>query len=401
LRIDPQGAPLLNVNPTQYKGTFILFFKCIRTLIAILVSTAIFGCVKSSETPAKKKIKLAFVGSLTGETSTFSQSALRGIELALDEAKTRGYEIEWIVKDNGGSPKVAVQNMNELVADPNLLAIFGEISSAMSLTIAPIAQRAGIPLITPASTNPRVTEVGPFVFRISFIDPFQGEAMAQFATEHLHLKSVAILKDSQSDYSRGLADSFKKNLNHRGGHITTEQTYTSGGTDFSVALKNIKATKPQAIYLPGYYREVAFIALQARAMGIEAQLLGGDGWDSENLYADGKAAIVGGYYSNHFTADKTDTPQAQKFIEAYKNEYSILPDGLAARGYDAVNIVLAALEQSSSASRLELRSSLAKTKKFPGVTGLTTLNSQRNAEKPAVILKVSGSNHTYVTTIAP
>lgn len=362
-----------------------------------------FGCTQdnSNSDATKPTFKMAFIGSLSGDTSTFSQSALRGLELALEEARERGLQVEWVVKDNAGSPKTAIENIQSLVADPQMLVIFGEISSAMSLTIAPVAQKAKVPMITPASTHPRVTEVGDYIFRVSFIDPFQGEAMARFAFQNLNLTKVAIFTERHSDYSKGLAEYFAKTFVGLGGKVVSEEFYNSGDTQFDTALDAIRKSQPQALYIPGYYKDVALIAREARKRGLQTQLLGGDGWDSEELYADGQEAVVGAYYSNHFTADRLDSEVTKRFVEKYKARFSATPDGLAARSYDAFNIAVAALEKSKTKDRKGLRDALAKTSQFQGVTGVTTLNKFRNAEKPAVVLKVSGPNHTYVTTIAP
>ena len=320
--------------------------------------------------------------------------------MAFEEAREQGLNLELLVKNNSGVAEKAVENMNAIVKDSEVYAVLGEVSSAMSLTVAPIAQQAGVPMITPTSTNPRVTEVGNFIFRICFIDPFQGFVMAKFAREHLKLNKVAVLKDRQSDYSKGLADFFTNTFKSLDGEIVMDEVYKSGDRDFKVQLEQIRKFQPEAIFLPGYYRDVAMIARQARKMGIQAQFLGGDGWDSDKLFEIGRDAVNGGYFSNHFALEKSDEP-AQKFIQAFRTKHQRNPDGLAARGYDAANILIHALKSSPSLSRQEIRKQLAQIRDFPGVTGPTSINSQRNAEKPAVVVKVEGPTNRYITTIAP
>lgn len=377
--------------------------RSVSTVLIVAFSLVLaVGCTgKPDNNQLKDKvIKVAFMGSLTGNTASFSKSTLMGIEMAFEEAREQGLNLELLVKNNSGVAEKAVENMNAIVEDSEVYAVLGEVSSAMSLTVAPIAQQAGVPMITPTSTNPRVTEVGDYIFRICFIDPFQGFVMAKFAREHLKLNKVAVLKDRQSDYSKGLADFFTNTFKSLDGEVVMDEVYKSGDRDFKVQLEQIRKFQPEAIFLPGYYRDVAMIARQARNMGIQAQFLGGDGWDSDKLFEIGRDAVNGGYFSNHFALEKSDEP-AQKFIQAFRTKHKRNPDGLAARGYDAANILIHALKASSSLSRQEIRKQLAQIRDFPGVTGPTSINSQRNAEKPAVVVKVEGPTNRYITTIAP
>lgn len=377
--------------------------RAAATLLTIgLLLPTLFGCTKNSgsEELKNKTVKVAFLGSLTGDTSSFSKNTLLGIKMALDEARQDGLNLELIVKNNSGLAEKAVENMNAVVKDTDVYAVLGEVSSAMSLTVAPIAQQAGLPMITPTSTNPRVTEVGDFIFRICFIDPFQGFVMAKFAREHLKVAKVAVLKDRQSDYSKGLAEFFTATFQKLNGEVVMDEVYKTGDRDFRIQLEQIRKFQPEAIFLPGYYRDVAMIARQARKMGIQAQFLGGDGWDSDRLFEIGRDAVNGGYFSNHFALEKSDQP-AQKFIQAFRKQHKRNPDGLAARGYDAANILIHALKASKSLSRAAVRDQLAQIKDFPGVTGPTSINHFRNADKPAVVVQVEGPMNRYVTTISP
>ncbi len=378
--------------------------RCVIAFFAAGLSIlAVFGCTDNNSGKDKLEnttIKVAFLGSLTGNTSSFSKNTLLGVEMALKEARQNGLNIELIIKNNAGRAEKAIENMKAIVKDNEIYAVLGEVSSTMSLTVAPIAQQAGLPMITPTSTNPRVTEVGNYIFRICFIDPFQGFVMAKFAREHLNLNKVAVLKDRQSDYSKGLAEFFTNTFKKLEGDVVMDEVYKSGDRDFRVQLEQIRKFQPEAIFLPGYYRDVAMIARQARKMGIQAQLLGGDGWDSDKLFEIGRDAVNGGYFSNHFALEKNDEP-AQRFIQAFREQYQRNPDGLAARGYDATKILIHALKSSKILSREGLREQLAEIKNFPGVTGPTSINQNRNAEKPAVVVKVEGPMNRYITTISP
>lgn len=368
----------------------------------ISVGLLLLSCTDGSSNSESKNrsVRVAFLGSLTGNTAGFSKSTLQGVQLAFEEESNEDPTVELIVKDSTGRAEEAVKKMQEIAADESVIAVLGEISSAMSLAVAPIAQREQIPMVTPTSTNPRVTEIGNYIFRICFIDPFQGFVMAKFAKEHLDVDKVAVLKDSQSDYSKGLAEFFKETFKNLDGKIVMDEVYGSGDRDFKVQLEQIRKSGAEAIFLPGYYREVALIARQARKMGIDAHLLGGDGWDSDRLFDIGRDAINGGYFSNHFTTESKDEA-AQEFMRKFREKYKKNPDGLAARGYDAAKILLHAIQNSKKLDRAFVREQLAIIKDFPGATGKTTINNKRNAQKPAVVLKVDGPVNRYVTTVAP
>jgi branched-chain amino acid transport system substrate-binding protein len=224
--------------------------------------------------------------------------------------------------------------------------------------------------------------------------------MAKFAREHLKLSKIAVMKDMKSDYSVGLASFFQDTFTQMGGTIVTEETYAASDIDFNAQLINIKGKKPDGIFLPGYYTEVGLIANQARKAGLTVPLLGGDGWDSTKLYEIGKEAVVGGYFSNHYTTDTKDT-LAKEFLEAYKTQFGEVPDGLAAMGYDAAKVLADSINRAGSLASADIRNAIAATKDFAGVTGKITIDEKRNATKSAVVVKVAGATNQYVTTINP
>jgi branched-chain amino acid transport system substrate-binding protein len=272
------------------------------------------------------------------------------------------------------------------------------------MAMAPIADSNQVPMISPTSTNPKVTKDGektrPFVFRVCFIDPFQGTVMAKFASEDLKLKNVAVLRDVGNDYSVGLADFFIKAFTAAGGKIVTDQSYKAGDPDFKAQLTSIKGKRPDAIYLPGYYTDVALIARQARELGIKALLLGGDGWDSSKLYEIAKGALDGSYFSNHYT-DEDPSPVVQEFIAKYKAAYGSVPDAMAVLGYDAARVGLDAMERAKDLTGPSLAEAIAATKGFKGVSGIITLDADHNAVKSAVVLGIEKNRAKYVATIAP
>ncbi len=258
-------------------------------------------------------------------------------------------------------------------------------------------------MITPSSTNPKVTKDGdktrPFVFRVCFIDPFQGTVMAKFAKEK-GVKKVAILRDVGNAYSVGLADYFLSKYKELGGTIVNDQSYKAGDQDFKAQLTAIKAKGPEAIYVPGYYTDVALIARQSRELGMKVPLMGGDGWDSAKLFEIGGAAIEGSFFSNHYSPDDP-SPRIQDFIKRFKARFGAVPDSMAATAYDAAMVAGDAINRAKDGTGEALAQAIAETKDFPGVTGVITLDQDHNAVKSAVVLEVKGGKAVWVATVAP
>jgi branched-chain amino acid transport system substrate-binding protein len=244
-----------------------------------------------------------------------------------------------------------------------------------------------------------VTEVGDFVFRACFIDPFQGSVMAQFAMQELKAKRLAILFDFKQDYSVGLADFFRAKVRELGGEIVADERYTSGDIEFRAQLTTIRSQTPDAIFIPGYYTEVGLIAKQARELGIAVPLLGGDGWDSEKTIEIGGEAVEGYFFSTHYAAD-SDDPRVQDFVKRYTEKYSATPDAMAALGYDTAKILADALARAGSTEGPKLRDAIAATAGFQGVTGKISMDPQRNAKKDAVVLKIEGGKFRYHRTVS-
>jgi branched-chain amino acid transport system substrate-binding protein len=353
-------------------------------------------------------IKVGHYASLTGPQSTFGTQSDDGVKFAQDELNGKGgvlgkkFAVD--TEDDQSKPEEAATVVTRFASDPQVVAVIGEVASSRSLRAAPILQRAQIPMISPSSTNPNVTKVGNFIFRVCFIDPFQGYVMAQFAHDHLHAAKVAILRDQGQDYSVGLANVFADEFKKMGGTITTDVSYQSTDSDFRSELAQIKATDPDAIFIPGYYGEVGTIARQAREQGINVPLLGGDGWDSDQLIAGaggpGKA-LEGCFFSTHYSKDDK-SPRVQNFVKAYAASHGgTQPASLVAQGYDAMMLLADAIKRANSTDRDKVRQALADTKGFPGVTGDITIDANRNATKSAVVLQIKGNDFVYVTTVKP
>lgn len=391
-----------------------LKFAIRSSLAAIASVTVLTACTKgcsenktaSSDVAAKDaEILIGEFGSFTGTEATFGQSTSEGIKLALEEKNQaggiKGRKIKLISLDNQGKSDESVAVVQRLITQEKVVAVLGEVASGRTLAAAPIAQQYKIPLISPSSTNPKVTTVGDYIFRVCFIDPFQGYVMAKFAHDDLKQTKVAILRDKGSIYSVGLADVFKEEFEKLGGKIVADESYADSDTDFKAQLTQIKSQSPESIFVPGYYTHVGLIARQSRQLGMKIPLLGGDGWDSPKLPELGQDAINGSFFSNHYTTESSDK-LVTSFIENYRKAYGgRTPDGLAALGYDAAKILIAALEKIPEITPQAIRDEVAKTKDFAGVTGKISIDSDRNANKPAFVVRVDGKVNRYVTTINP
>lgn len=361
---------------------------------------------KTAPSSESGPILVGEVGALSGSETNYGQSMDHGIQLAFEQINARGgvkgRQLSLRAEDDESRPEEAVSNIKSLISNEHVVAVLGDVTSTLSLAIAPVAQENGLPMITPSSTSVKVTKVGDDVFRTCFTDPFQGQAMARFAKDTLKLTRVAVLRDAASDYSMGLADAFAQTFKDAGGQIVDDEAYHKGDLDFRPKLTKIKAAAPQAIFVPGYDNDVGFIARQAREAGIPTSvpLLGGDGWDSANLSDVGGAALEGSYFTNHYSADDMD-PRVQAFVTAYEKRFGAKPDALAAMGYDAAGILANAMRRAANLSGPVLRDAIAATTDFPGVTGIITINAERNAATPAVVLKINHGKYQFVARVNP
>ena len=351
-------------------------------------------------------IKVGVYGDTTGATSSFGVSTKNGIQLAFDEINqaggVNGRKLQMIFEDDQGTPEKAKTVISKLINQDKVIAVLGEVASSNSLAAAPVAQEARIPMITPSSTNPKVTEVGDFISRVCFIDPFQGSVMAKFAANTLKAKTAAILGDNSSDYSKGLTQFFEQEFTKLGGTVINKQTYAQKDQDFKAQLTQMRDQKPDVIYVPGYYGEVGIIARQARELGMNQPLLGGDGWDSPELWKLGGTALKPAYISNHYSADNP-APEIQNFVKAYKAKFNAAPDSLAALAYDSAKVLADAIKRAGGTDSTKLKDAINATKNFAGVTGTITLDSSRNAVKSAVVLELdpAASKFTFKETIYP
>jgi branched-chain amino acid transport system substrate-binding protein len=349
-------------------------------------------------------VKVGVYGDLSGQTSSFGQSTKNGIEMAFDEINkaggVNGRQIVTIIEDDQGQPAQAATVVTKLINQDRVHAVLGEVASSNSLAAAPKAQEGKIPMITPSSTNPKVTQVGDYIFRVCFTDDFQGAVAAKFAANTLKAKTAAILGDVNSDYSRGMAQFFEQEFARLGGQIVGRQSYTQTDQDFKGQLTAIRSLNPNVIFVPGYYGQVGVIAKQAKELGINAPLLGGDGWDGPPLWELGGSSLDGSYMVNHYSTDDP-SPAVQKFVVAYRSRFGTNPDAIAALAYDAAYILVDAIKRAGTTDGAKLRDAIAQTSGYPGVTGSITINPQRDAVKPAVVFELRDRKFVYKETIQP
>lgn len=361
------------------------------------------GCKQKHQ--ESSEILIGHVASLTGDTATFGTSADKGIRLALDEVNQAGpvlgKPVKVLTEDDRSLNDEAKTACEKLINRDHVCAILGEIASSRSIAMAPVCQDAHIPMLSPGSTNPKVTQMGDYIFRACFIDEYQGRAMANFVVTNLKAKRYAVLYAANSDYSVGLKDYFEQAAMSLGAERTIELSYSEkSDVDFRGQLTRIRDTNPDVIIVTGYYTEAGQIARQARELGIKVPLVGGDGWDSDQLLKIGGDALNGCYFANHYAPDE-DRPAVKAFVAAFKAKYNEVPDAMAILGYDAMKLMVDAIKRAGSTDGPKIRDALASTKDFPGAAGTITIDQNRNARKPIVIVGIENGKLHFVTAVNP
>ncbi|MDD5675011.1 MAG: ABC transporter substrate-binding protein [Chitinivibrionales bacterium] len=374
-----------------------------KIIVPVGIALALVSCAK------KQEIVIGGVFPLSGNAATFGQSSKQGMQLAVDQVNARGgilvngikEPVRALYEDDEGQPEKANNACQKLISRDNVCAINGAVMSKNSLAIAPICQSARVPMVSPASTNIKVTEAGDYIFRACFIDPFQGAVMARYAYHQLGARRAAIIFDNGNDYNKGLAEVFKQKFTQFGGTIVADEAFTdeANTVDFKAQLTSIKAAKPDFLYCPNYYAADAVIMKQAHEIGLVLPVGGGDGWDSPELVAIGKADVEGAVFSNHFSKDDT-AAVVRNFVSEYRTTFGADPDALASLAYDAASIIMTAIGQCATLQPEKLRDAI-KGLSLKGVTGAITFDQKRNPIKSAVILKIQNGRQVYVTTVAP
>jgi branched-chain amino acid transport system substrate-binding protein len=354
-------------------------------------------------------IKVGLVVPLTGDVKTFGESTRNGAMLAVEEVNAgggvNGKKIEVVATDDKNDPTETGNAGSKLIDMDRVVAVVGSVSSKCSVPLSDKCQTAGIPMISPTSTNPKVTvgEDGKrkdCIFRACFIDPFQGTVGARFAFDNLKAKTAAVMYDVGNDYSKGLAEYFKAAFEKGGGKVTGFESYAKDDVDFSALLTKIKQSAPDVLFIPDYYNKVGLIAKQARQLGLKAAFLGGDGWDSPDMAKIAGDAINGGYFTNHYSPDDP-RPEVQEWVKKYQAKYGQRPDALATLGYDAALLLIQALKTAPNPKPAEIKAALQAVKDFPCVSGRITFDESGNPIKSAAVLEYTKDGQKYVATVNP
>ncbi|TKC95711.1 ABC transporter substrate-binding protein [Polyangium fumosum] len=373
-----------------------------------LLSALGVGCGKkdgggAGPEPASNEWKVGAYLSLSGAETQFGKDTQEGTELAVEEINAKGgvkgKKVRVLFEDDKSNPQEASNKVLQLINRDKVVALLGEVASSRSKAGGIVANKNKIPMISPSSTNPDVTKVGPFVFRVCFTDDVQGQMGARFVKNKLNKSKVAVLYASDDLYSSGLANEFKSEAKKLGMTIVAEKSFLKNETNFTTYLNEIKSAEPEAIYAPVYYNAMVPIARQAKAAGIPGNMfVGGDGWHSDSLVNDAGEEMEGAYFTNHFSPDMP-SPSSQAFVKRYVEKYKREPSALAAQGYDSAMLLFDAMGRAKGDTPESIRDAIAETKNFQGATGAITIDAERNAEKPIVIVQIKGKKFTYFDTV--
>ncbi len=377
------------------------------TLMSVILAASVAGCSSSSS----KEIKIGLLNEMTGGNATIGTAAANGAKLAIKEINANGgllgKQIKAVVADNKSEPSEAANAMTKLLTQDRVVAVTGTFSSSNAIAAASVAEANKTPYLVAGATNPKVTvdektkNVKKYIYRVCFIDPFQGTVAANFAAKDLKVKKAAMLVDNSSDYSKGLAEFFEAAFTKEGGEIVANEAYLQKDTDFKATLTKIKSKGADILYVPGYYEEVGKIVKQAREMGITVPIVGADGWDSPKLVEIASvSALNNTYFTNHYSVEDT-SPKAKAFVEAYTKEYGQKPEALAVLGYDAVYVLADAIKRANSTEAAKIIEALAATKDFPAISGVTTINKTHDADKNAVVIEMKDGKQVFKTSIKP
>lgn len=365
---------------------------------------AVVGALATVSLFAQETIKIGEFAALTGKEATYGQTVHKGTLFAIEELNAAGgllgKKLELVTEDDQSKPGEAATIAKKFVSRDKVVAILGELTSSRTLEAAPIAQNARIPLVSPGATAPEVTAKGNYIFRVCFVDSFQGAVMAKFGRQSLKLKKVAILSSVGSAQSVALAKIFRQRFTDLGGTIALEQKYSEGDKDFRAQLTAIKAANVDGVYVPGFYTEAALICKQARDLGLETPLFGIDAWESSELLSIAGKAVEGCYFSTHYSAASND-PRVKQFNERFRQRFGEGSNAISALGYDAAMVLADAIKRAATTDAARLRDALAATKNYRGITGTITFDEQRNPTKSAVVLQVKDGDFVFVETVDP
>ena len=382
--------------------------KTLTLLVAGALSLATVAGCGSASGSSSDTIKIGINYELSGAVATYGQASLDGIKMAMEEINTaggiKGKQLELVDYDNKSEAAEATTLATKLMTSDKVVAVLGPATSGNFKATIPVATKNKVPVISGSATADDVTVddkgVKEYAFRTCFNDSFQGNAMANFASNKLNSLAAVMIVDSSSDYSKGLAANFEKTFTGNGGTIVGQEAYVTKDTEFNPILTRIKNQNFDVIYLPGYYNEAGKIIKQARALGITTPILGGDGFDSPVLLEQaGATALNDVYFTNHYSSLDQD-PKVVAFIAAFKAKYNAEPSAFHALGYDTMKVLADAISRASEVNGEAIKTALAETKDFPAVTGQFSVDENHNPVKAIVVIGLKDGQQATSEKIA-
>jgi branched-chain amino acid transport system substrate-binding protein len=377
-----------------------------KKLMVVFLSLCLTAMVFAGGKADSGDIAIGGIFPLSGPVAVYGTEAQKGIQLAVEQINAAGgvggRKLVLISEDDEGDAAKTVNAFTKLTTRDKVKIVIGSLTSGCTIAITDRAQAQGVVLMAPAASSEPVTNAGDYIFRACFIDPFQGTVGGAFAFQELGAKRAAVLYEAGSDYSAGLQENFVKAFSSFGGTVVATEVYNTGDVDFNAQLTRIKAANPDVVYLPEYYSDVALIAKQLRAQGINTPIVGADGWDG--LQENAGDEVLNGFFTNNFTSDST-APKVQTFVKDFQAKFNALPTSFADLGYDSLYLIQDAIVAAGSAEAAPVRDAL-KAINSSYVTGNISFDAKRNPVKSAVVLElVKGANGrlttAYKTTVNP
>lgn len=376
-----------------------------RSFLTLAACSAVLaGCREKGGDTGAQAIRLGLFGALSGSEAGLGQYTDMGATLALEEVNAAGgvlgRRLEMVREDNRTTAGESATAVKKLLSRDQVVAVIGDGNSGRCLEAGPLCQAAGVPMVSPAATNPKVTEIGDCIFRVCFTDPFQGAVMARFARESLGLSKVGLLVDASAPYSLGLASVFRERFAAEGGSVVSEQRFSGGDKDFRAQLTALKSAGIEAVFAPSYYHSGGLILRQARDLGFDGPMLGSDGWEAPELLEVAGRTAEGAYFPVHFSPENTD-PLVAGFLDRFRRRFGKLPTGVSALAFDTLQIIADAIRRAGPAEPPAIRAALASTRDFQGITGRISMDPGRNARKPAVIIGVRDGTFRFLRVVDP
>ncbi len=370
-------------------------------MAGVLLTASLAGCGnKDGDKGTGDEIIIGGLAPLTGGVAQYGVAVNNAVQLAVKDINANGgilgKQIKYVYYDEKGDATEATNAYTRLVDQDKIVALIGDVTSVPCEAVAQLAARDNLPMITPSGTTESITTYGENVFRACFIDPYQGQLMADYAFKKLGAKTAAILYDTGDSYSSGIADAFEAKAKELGLTITNKEGYANGSTDFNAQLTKIKESNPDVLLLPVYYNDVVLIAKQAKDQGLTCTLLGGDGWDGVAAQLDEANAdvVANAYFCSQYSASSTDEA-LQNFLKTYKETYNEEPSMFAVLGYDSMMIMAEAIEKAGSTDSDAIIAALKETN-HKGLTGTTSFDDKRNPVREAIITSFEGLNYKVV-----